>query len=126
MRVNDDYKTVNAEAQRKQNDNGDLTVLQFWKRGLENRKQHKDVFVYGDFHLLDKDHACVFAYKRNSEKEAFVVVLNFSGKTVEWAIPDQAKVKSWVAGTYGPGQPELATSGTLRLRPWEGALGKLP
>jgi len=123
MRVNDDYKTVNAEAQRKQ-ESKDLSVLQFWQRGLENRKQHKDVFVYGDFHLLDEDHPCIFAYKRNSDKEAFVVVLNFSGKHVEWKIPGNAKVKSWVAGTYGPGQPELATTRTLKLRPWEGALGK--
>jgi len=124
MRVNDDYKTVNAEAQRKHDASDDLSVLQFWKRGLANRKQHSDVFVYGDFALLDEHHDCVFAYKRASAEEAFVVVLNFSDKEVEWSLPAEAKVKGWAAGNYGPGKPDLPTSGSLKLRPWEGVLGE--
>lgn len=54
MRVNDDYKTVNAKAQL-DNANpspGTLSVHAFWKRGLEYRKENKDVFVYGDFEFL--------------------------------------------------------------------------
>jgi len=120
MRVNDDYKTVNAAAQRK-SDSDDLTILQFWKRGLENRKKHKDVFVYGDFHLLDKDNGNIFAYKRNSKTEAFVVVLNFTEKEVEWEITADAKIEKWVTGNYA-GKLDMATSGKLKLRPWEGLL----
>lgn len=122
MRVNDDYKTVNAAAQRKNSDD-DLSVLQFWKRGLENRKKHKDVFVYGDSHLLDKDNKHIFAYKRNSSKEAFVVVLNFTNKEVEWNISADAKVEKWVTANY-PGKLDMPTSGSLKLRPWEGLLGE--
>ncbi|KAL1306763.1 hypothetical protein AAFC00_005426 [Neodothiora populina] len=122
MRVIDDYKTVNAEVQQEKKAD-QLSVLQFWQRGLANRKEHKEVFVYGDFELLDKDHTKVFAYKRSSDKEAFVVVLNFSGDEVQWELPAQAKVESWVAGNYTAGKPEQPTSGTVTLKPWEGLLG---
>ncbi|TKA72639.1 hypothetical protein B0A55_05984 [Friedmanniomyces simplex] len=126
MMVNTDYETVNATAQRTYKSDDDLSVLQFWKRGLESRKEHKDVFVYGDYEVLDEEHESVFAYKRTSRGEggeAFVTVLNFSGKEVEWVIPKTVKVARWVAGNYAKGAPENAVEGVLRLRPWEGVLG---
>jgi oligo-1,6-glucosidase len=123
MRVNDDYKEINAEAQRKQSDSDKLSVLQFWKRGLANRKQHKEVFVYGDFQVLDETNKKVFAYKRASESEAFVVVLNFSKEEVEWELPETAKVKQWVTGNYTTGSPDKATTGKITLKPFEGILG---
>ena len=124
MRVVNDYKTVNAEAQREQKAD-QLSVMQFWKRGLENRKKHKDVFVYGSFELIDEDNTKIFAYKRASASEAFILALNFSGKEVEWDIPSDAKVKGWVAGNYTAGKPEKSSSGKIVLKPWEGLLGEL-
>lgn len=123
MRVNDEYKTINAEAQRKANDADQLSVLQFWKRGLENRKKHRDVFVYGDFMTLDDKSDAIFAYKRASKEEAFVVVLNFSGKSVDWTIPKDTNIQNWVAGNYAASAPDKAVDGTIQLRPWEGILG---
>lgn len=128
MRVNDDYGTVNAEAQRKHSSDEDdqLSVLQFWKRGIENRKANKDVFIYGDFACLDEEHEDVFAYKRWSEAgDAFIVVLNFSERDVEWTLPkvEEGKVVKWVAGNYQKGAPEKALSGRIALKPWEGILG---
>jgi len=126
MCVNSDYKTVNAEAQRTYSSGTDLSVLQFWKRGMEQRKKHKDAFVYGDFILLDDTHENVLTYKRVSDKgEAFAVVLNFSGKEVEWSVPEIAKVEKWVTGNYASKtMPELPTTGTIKLRPWEGVFGE--
>ena len=125
MRVNDDYKTVNAAAQQSSSSSSDeLSVRQFWQRGLTNRKKHKDVFVYGSYELLDDEHPTVFAYKRASEKEAFVVVLNISGKEEEWTVPETAKVEAWVAGNYGGGgKPEKGVTGKITLRAWEALLG---
>lgn len=123
MRVNDDYKTVNAEAQREAKNADQLSVLQFWKRGLENRKKHKDVFVYGDFKTLDDKSDTIFAYKRASKDEAFVVVLNFSGKQVDWSMPKNSGVEKWVAGNYTASSPDKPVDGVIQLRPWEGVLG---
>jgi len=124
MMVNTDYKTVNAMAQRTYKGDDDLSVLQFWKRGLQNRKEHSEVFVYGDFELLDDEHPTVFAYKRASKDEAFVTVLNFASQDVEFMLPEKAKVERWVAGNYTTSAPDKSTSGSIKLRPWEGVLGE--
>jgi oligo-1,6-glucosidase len=126
MRVNDDYPTINAAAQRQHNDENSLSVLQFWQRGLAQRKKHKDALVYGDFELLDPEdgHDQIFAYARRGEDEAFVTVLNFSEEDVEWELTAEANVRKWVAGNYTAGAPEKATKGKITLRPWEALLGE--
>ena len=124
MRVNDDYKQVNAEKQVAAAGSDDLSVWQFWQRGLANRKVHKDVFVYGDFQSVGVDSDDVFAYTRTGESGwSGLVVLNFSGKNVEWAIPAESKVQVWVVGNY-KGKPEKGLEGVIELRPWEGILGR--
>lgn len=129
MRVNDDYVTVNAEAQLGNSSNKgtkeDLSIFRFWQRALKHRKDHKDVFVYGDFQLLDKENEKVFAYKRVSEKDGtWVVVLNFNKSELEWDIPADLKVEGWMAGNYTAGRPEKGTEGKIVLKPWEGILGR--
>lgn len=88
MRVNEDYKEVNAAAQVSNTDPNTLTVYQFWKRGIENRRKHKEVFVYGGFEMVDPDNEKVFAYKRTSKIEGdWVTVMNWTGSGVDWTIP---------------------------------------
>ncbi|KAJ4368401.1 hypothetical protein N0V83_006758 [Neocucurbitaria cava] len=102
MRVNDDYTTINAAAQLS-NPNpapGTLSVHAFWKRALANRKQEKDVFVYGDFEMLDMEDKKVVAFRRWSKEKAFVTVLNLSGEKVVWEGLGKLKVGKWVAGNY--------------------------
>jgi len=126
MRVNDDYNTINASSQIAMPTPlpGMLSVHAFWQRALANRKQHKDVFVYGDFEMLDMEHKQVVAYRRWSEKEEFVTVLNFSGEKVVWEGLDGVSVMKWVAGNYDERELEdRETSGMVDLRPWEGLLG---
>ena len=66
------------------------------------RKEFKDVFVYGDFKMLDDEHECVVAYLRMDDsvvhtskeehtKRKCLVVTNFSGKDVWWTVPFPAK-----------------------------------
>lgn len=125
MRVNDDYKDVNAEKQQSAHDEQDLSVWQFWQRGLANRKAHSDVFVYGEFHAVGPESDEVFAYLRIGKKSGkWLVVLNFSGKRVDWDIPNDLKVEGWMAGNYLKGKPEKNLEGSVSLSPWEGILGK--
>ena len=125
MRVNDDYKELNAEKQLEAEDPEQLSTWQFWQRGLANRKEHADVFVYGDYHPARPEHDQVFAYLRTGKKSGkWLVVLNFSGKDAHWQIPEGIKVHGWMAGNYLKGKPEKALSGAVGLRPWEGVLGK--
>jgi glycosidase len=101
-----------------------LSVWQFWQRGLANRKAHKDVFVYGTFEALDVSNEDVFAYRRVGEKEAFVVLLNFTGETVSLDLPEKpAKTSKWVISNYAEGPTDRALQGKIMLKPWEGLLG---
>ena len=124
MRVNDDFPVCNAEAQVNAKLDDDLSIFQFWQRGLANRKAHADAFVYGGFKEIDNGEEGVYAYLRIGRRsESWLVVLNFTGKEVSWDIPSNVKPKAWVAGNYLSGKPEKSTQGALSLRPWEGVLG---
>jgi oligo-1,6-glucosidase len=124
MRVNDDYKSVNAEKQIADDDSDDLSVWQYWQRGLANRKEHADVFVYGEFEAVTTDSDEIFAYVRTGKKSGkWLVVLNFSGKEVKWDVPKDVKVGGWMAGNYLKGKPEKPLIGSVEVRPWEGMLG---
>lgn len=121
MCVHPSYSTLNAAAQRVD----EVSVLRFWKRVLAYRKEHIDTFVYGGYEILETEHESVFAFKRASSTEAFVTVLNISGEEVVWRVPEQAAVDTWVLGTHTLGEPDMETSGNVKLRAWEGVLGEL-
>jgi oligo-1,6-glucosidase len=128
MRVNTDYPVINAEQQTSNPtpSPGHLSTHAFWRRALLNRKQHADVFVYGDFEMLDMQNTKVVAFKRWSEKEAFVTVCNFSGEKVIWEGLGDVEVKKWVAGNYDERELEKREVGKgvkVELRAWEGVLG---
>lgn len=129
MRVMDDYKTVNAAAQIDFKSDTELSPWQWWQRALADRKEHRDVFVYGGFEDLSaEDNEAVYAYSRTSSTtagEKWVVLLNFSGEEQSWSLPAGYEVDFWAATTYGKGKAEgRAVSGRVALKPWEGLLGK--
>lgn len=127
MRVNEDYITVNAEAQlRSQPDSVEqLSVYRFWQHCIALRKKHKGVFVYGDFHIVDPDNEKVLAFTRTGEHGGtFLVVLNWCGQEGEWVLPDGLQVEEWVCGTNGTRSPNEETAGKVWLDPWEGMLGR--
>ena len=125
MRVNDDYKDVNADKQLALSSEEQLSTWQFWQRGLANRKEHADVFVYGDYQAVGPESTEVFAYLRSGKKSGkWLIILNWSGKKVEWDIPKDVKVQGWMAGNYMKGKPDKSVTGAVALNPWEAILGK--
>lgn len=124
MRLMDDYPTTNAETQMKADDANELSVWQFWQRGLKARKDNKRVFVYGDYEELDPEDENILAYLRTADNgDQFVVVLNFSGKNRKWTVPRSVSVRSWPASNYAKANPDKPLQGTIQLEPWEGLLG---
>ncbi|KAF2792114.1 glycoside hydrolase family 13 protein [Melanomma pulvis-pyrius CBS 109.77] len=117
MRVNDDYPTWNAEAQVTQSD----SVFVYWQNLLKLRRLNADIFVYGSFELVDRDHGDVFCYRRAHGEGCSVVVLNFSVGTVDWTIP---KALVGLLAYRGPlvhnyTDARRVNDGTLSLRPFE-------
>lgn len=84
MSVNPEYKTVNAEAQLKDPD----SAFHYWARTLALRKEYLDIFVYGDFKMIDLPHEKIFAFSRQFESQKAAVVCNWSPDTVEWTNPE--------------------------------------
>lgn len=132
MRVNDDYPSVNAKQQIYDESADEFSVWQFWQDALKTRKEHADVFIYGDFEPVQTESERVFAYLRTSKTsgEKWLVALNFSGFAVQLKLPSSLYVEAFVTGNYRKTGlwkrlgDTMQTLPTLDLMPWEGVLAK--
>ncbi|KAL3423012.1 trehalose-6-phosphate hydrolase [Phlyctema vagabunda] len=81
MRANDNYTSVNAASQI----DDPHSPFSYWAKMLATRKEYKDLFVYGDFDVVDATSEDIFAYTRRSENgEKMLVICNFSPEKVQW------------------------------------------
>ncbi|KAG2736235.1 hypothetical protein G9P44_000325 [Scheffersomyces stipitis] len=82
-RVNDNYKAINVASQI----DDPNSVLNFWKKSIQIRKQYQDLLIFGSFKILDFDNETVFTYVKEDENAASpkaYVVLNFSNDSVKF------------------------------------------
>ncbi|GAA6059558.1 hypothetical protein JCM10212_000614 [Sporobolomyces blumeae] len=81
------FKEINAADQ----DKDDSSVLNYYRRLIKFRKEHKDVFVHGAFEYEPEHEADdnVFVYTKTSAKDGrkAVVVLNFSKDDQAYSLP---------------------------------------
>lgn len=113
MRVNDNYKQINAVSQVKDPE----SVYHTYQRALEKRKEHKDIFVYGDFELVDEANDRVFAYKRVAGNgDAALIVCNFSTDEVAWS--SGVKAREVLVSSAGKKVDDV-NGGEMRLGPCE-------
>jgi trehalose-6-phosphate hydrolase len=117
MRVHPNHTEINAEAQT-----GDKSsVYHAWRAVLETRKKHLDVFVYGDFGLVEPDHPQVIAYSRTAaDGTTAVVAANFSAETVEWNGLAGTSVGEVLASNAGKTAEIIGNGSKLTLGPYEG------
>lgn len=109
MRVVDNYTEINVAEQTGRQD----SVLEFWKRMLKARKEHKDLFVYGKFQLIEQgDDLLVFSKEDNGKKS--LTVANLVGERRKWKMPEKLAALNF--------QPLVANigSGCDSLEPYEG------
>lgn len=71
--VNDNFTEINVAQNLAEKD----SVFATYQQLIQYRKDH-DIVVKGDFQLLYLDHPAVFAYKRQWQDDAFVVLANVS------------------------------------------------
>ncbi|KAH8690571.1 oligo-1,6-glucosidase [Talaromyces proteolyticus] len=115
MRVNTNYKEINAESQVSDPN----SVFSYWRSVLGLRKKYLDIFVYGDFVMLDKDSEEVFAYSRQYENKQAVVLCNFTDRTIQWdpAANAVGQIQDILLNNYGV--REKYQGETWSLRPYE-------
>ena len=101
--VHDDYAQVNVEAE-----SADPDSPLSWYRKLAALRAERDELVAGSFEELMADDEQVYAYRRQGEGGAAVVLANLSGEEASYDAALVADMKL-LAGTHGSTEP-----GTLR------------
>ena len=78
IKVNPNYKQINVEEAIQDAD----SIFNFYQKLINLRKEY-EIISTGDFELLFKEDARIFAYKRQWKKERLIVIANFTGNIVE-------------------------------------------
>ncbi|MBP6182758.1 MAG: alpha-glucosidase [Flavobacterium sp.] len=81
LKVNPNYKTINAEAEEKDPN----SVLNYFRKLVQLRKK-EPTLVYGKYTLLDKENPNVYAYTRELNGKKILVLLNFTDKNSSYKI----------------------------------------
>lgn len=112
MRVNDNYKDINAASQV----DDPKSIYSAYREVLRQRKAHKDIFVYGDFAVVDETHDKVLAYKRTAANgDTALVVCNFSADSVAWKFAGKPREV-----IFSPtGKTTADVNGQIELGPYE-------
>lgn len=121
MSVNPDFVTINAEDEVK-----DLnSPYHFWGKVLGLRKKYLDIFVYGDWVLIDQPNQEVFAYTRQYEDDKALVLCNWTETSIVWdaASNEIDGVKAVLLDNYDTTEAvQHFTGGKWSLRPYEAAV----
>lgn len=119
MSVNDDYVRINAAAAVKDPN----STYHFWASVLKLRKTHLDLFVYGDWKIVDAPSQEVFAYTRQYEDQRALILCNWTDKNVTWdALSNEIRaVKSVLLNNYerSAEASKRFSGGKYALRPYE-------
>ncbi|KAG8769638.1 hypothetical protein FRC12_004832 [Ceratobasidium sp. 428] len=117
MRVNDNYTTINVKNQ----ESDELSILSFWKKMIQLRKDYP-VMIHGDFTLLSEKDEQIFAYTREYEGTKALIVMNFSRENVSYELPDGLAVShsKIISGNVLSGQEDSKLGAKLKLEPYEG------
>ena len=81
--VNENYKTINAEAAVK-----DPESVFFYYKKLVQLRHEMPVITDGVYKLLDADNEKVYTYLRKSEDETLLVICNFTKETIDYPVGD--------------------------------------
>lgn len=74
--------------------NDSNSVLAFWKRILQVRKEYKSLTTFGHFQVHDINDVDTFTfYKTDKDGKVMLVILNFTDDEQPWDVPHAIKEK---------------------------------
>ncbi|KAJ0313418.1 uncharacterized protein N0V96_002517 [Colletotrichum fioriniae] len=118
MTVHPNHTEINVAAQV----SDPASVFTFWKTVLATRKRYLDIFVYGDFALVDEKNEQILAYARRAEDGAVAVVAcNFSSGAVSWEGLKAESVKEVLVSNGGKTVEDFK-GGKVEFGPYEGTV----
>ncbi|HRH47918.1 MAG TPA: alpha-glucosidase [Panacibacter sp.] len=114
LKVNPNYKTVNAAAE----ENDANSSLNYFRKVTKLRKDNL-VLVYGKYTLLDKDNPEIYAYTRELNEKKILILLNFKSKVATaYTGIDLSKAKLLLGNYATPSTGET-------LQPYEAVIYEL-
>jgi len=120
IKVNPNYKTLNAAAQEKDPN----SCLNYFRRLVKLRKANP-VLVYGKYSLLDKNNPKVYAYLREDGSRKFLIVLNFSSTSSEANIGFNVANAKLLLNNYKDAPVNNIIQSSISLRPYEAVIYQL-
>ena len=115
MKVNPNYTEINAAEQVDCED----SIFNYYRKLIQLRKE-LPVLTDGKFTMLDMDHDQIFAYLRDNGEDKLLVVCNFYGNTVEYAVSEKAEDLELLIGNYTEENMQ-----TDVLRPYEARIYRI-
>lgn len=115
MKVNPNYTEINAAEQVDCED----SIFNYYRKLIQLRKE-LPVLTDGKFTMLDMDHNQIFAYLRDNGEDKLLVVCNFYGNTVDYAVSERAEDLELLIGNYTEENMQ-----TDVLRPYEARIYRI-
>ena len=115
MKVNHNYTEINAAEQVDCED----SIFNYYRKLIQLRKE-LPVLTDGKFTMLDMDHDQIFAYLRDNGEDKLLVVCNFYGNTVDYAVSEKAEDLELLIGNYTEENMQ-----TDVLRPYEARIYRI-
>ena len=115
MKVNPNYTEINAAEQVDCED----SIFNYYRKLIQLRKE-LPVLTDGKFTMLDMDHNQIFAYLRDNGEDKLLVVCNFYGNTVDYAVSEKAEDLELLIGNYTEENMQ-----TDVLRPYEARIYRI-
>ena len=112
FQINPDYKEINVAAQEKDPD----SVLHFYRKCLKLRKE-SNTLLYGDYREYYPRHDRIYFYVRSWKTIHYLVVCNFSDRTVPVKLPARyagRKLYPVLSNYAQTGQPSRQDAFTMR------------
>ena len=116
-KVNTNHKEINVAIQNK-NPN---SVLNHFRKMAKVRNENS-VLVYGDYEILQKEHAQVYAFTRTLDDEKVLVLLNFSDKEAPINLTEISSIQETLINNYDSYKIE---GKEINLMPYQAVLFKL-
>lgn len=116
--LNPNYVDINVEQQQ----NDKESILHFYKKMIKLKKEN-DVFTYGTYDLVDREHPEVFMYTRTLEDEQVIVMSNLSLKYVNVSSVSPCSYSDLLLHNYPVSYHE--TVNRIELKPYETRIYRL-
>lgn len=117
MRAHDLYGEINVEKQ----ENDPQSVLSFWKKMLNLRKEYRDLLIHGNLELLDFSNEGSFCFTKHRDDlgdSKALVVLSFQKTSQPFTLAEKTRSMKLVVCNYGNENDVSETT----LRPFEGRI----